>query len=71
LDFESPEEGPRVNGMIPNQAKMVVPEIPQTTTMEQPQEGTVEDVTNWAEEYAKERKMEVGTSSQPPQRKGK
>jgi hypothetical protein len=42
-----------------------------TTTPEQPQEGTVEDVTGRAEEYAEDKTMEAGTLSQPPQRKGK
>jgi hypothetical protein len=38
---------------------------------EQPQEGIVEDVTSRAEAYVEERTMEVGTSIQPPQWKGK
>jgi hypothetical protein len=31
----------------------------------------VEDATDRAEEYAEDKTMEVGTSSYPPQRKGK
>jgi hypothetical protein len=57
--------------MVPNQAEMTTPERSHTTTPEQPQEGIVEDVTGRAEEYAEERTMEAGTSSQPPQWKGK
>jgi hypothetical protein len=33
---------------------------------EKPQEGIVEDVTKRVEKYVEERRMEVGTSSQPP-----
>jgi hypothetical protein len=38
---------------------------------EQPQECTVGDVTGRAEVYTEERKMEVRTSSQPPEWKDK
>jgi hypothetical protein len=38
---------------------------------EQPQEGTMEDDTGRLDKYAEERRMEGGTSSQPPKRKGK
>jgi len=60
---EHPEEAPRVNGTIPNQAETTVPERSHTTTPEQPQEGTVEDVIGRAEEYAEERTREAGTLS--------
>jgi hypothetical protein len=68
---ENPEESPRVNGTVPNQAEMAAPERSHTVTPEQPQEGIVEDVTGRAEVYAEERTMEVGTLSHPPQQKGK
>jgi hypothetical protein len=54
-----------------NQEEMTMPERSHTTMPEQPQEGTVEDVTDRPDEYAEERTMEAGTSSQPPQWKGK
>jgi hypothetical protein len=67
----NPEEGLRVNGTVPNQEETTMPEGSHTTMLEQPQEGTVEDVIGRPDEYAEERTMEVGTSSQPPQWKGK
>jgi hypothetical protein len=50
----NPEECPRVNGMVPNQEEMTAPERLHTTMLEQPQEGTVEDVTDRPDEYAEE-----------------
>jgi hypothetical protein len=68
---ENPEEAPRINGTVPNQAKTTAPKRSHTTMLEQPQEGRVEDVTGRADEYAEERTIEARTSIQPPQRKGK
>jgi hypothetical protein len=42
-----------------------------TKVSEKQQEGIVEDVTSRPEAYTEERTMEVGTSSHPPQQKGK
>jgi hypothetical protein len=67
----NPQEALRVNGTTPNQEETVVPERSQIATSEQPQEEAVEDVTGRPKEYVEERKMEAGTSSQPPKRKGK
>jgi hypothetical protein len=38
--------------MVPNHPKIVVPERSHTTTLEHPQEGTIEDVIGQEEEYA-------------------
>jgi hypothetical protein len=45
VHLENPKEASRVNGIAPNQAEMTVPKRSQTTTPEQPKEGTMEDVT--------------------------
>jgi hypothetical protein len=51
---ENPEEALRVNGMAPNQEAVVEPDESQTTMSEHPQEGAVEDVTSWPEQYVEE-----------------
>jgi hypothetical protein len=66
LHPENPEEASRANGTAPNQEKMIASKRSQKTMLEQRQEGTVEDVTSRPDEYAEEKTMEVGTSSQPP-----
>jgi hypothetical protein len=51
---ENPEEAPRVNGMTPNQEEAVEPDESQTTVSDHPQEGAVEDVMGWPEQYVEE-----------------
>jgi hypothetical protein len=51
------EEAPTVNGTVLDQEESTTAERSHTTTLEQPQEGTVEYVISWAEEYAEERTM--------------
>jgi hypothetical protein len=43
---ENHEEAPGVNAMNSNQEETVMPKRSQTTTLENPQEGAVEYVTN-------------------------
>jgi hypothetical protein len=71
LAFKNPEEAQRVNGMVPNETYRTIPKRSDTTMQEQPNEGTVGDVTSLEEEYAKERTMEARTLSQAPKCKGK
>jgi hypothetical protein len=68
---EHTEEALRVNGTVPNQKEATALGRSHTTALEQQHEGIVEDVTGRSEAYADDRTMEGGTSSQPPQRKGK
>jgi hypothetical protein len=62
----NPEEAPRVNGTTTNKEALVELDEYHTTVSDHPQEGAVEDVMVWSKKYAKERPMEVGTSSHPP-----
>jgi hypothetical protein len=68
---EHAEEAQRVNGTTPNQTEATLLGRSHTIGPEQQHEGLVEDVIGWLEAYADDRTMEAGTSSQPPQRKGK
>jgi hypothetical protein len=52
--LKKPEEALRVNGTVPNQEETTASERSHTTMSEQPQEGTVEDVTDQVDEYVEE-----------------
>ena len=57
--------------MNTNQEASVEPNESQTIMSNHPQEGVVEDVIGWPEEYFEERPMEARTLSQPLLKKDK
>jgi hypothetical protein len=56
---EKPEDAPRVNGTVPNQIEVTMPERSHTIMLEQKHERIVEDVTGRREAYTEERTMEA------------
>jgi len=54
MQLENPEEALRLNGMSLNQEAATEPEESQTTVSKHPEEGEVEDVMSYLEQYDKE-----------------
>jgi hypothetical protein len=68
---ENTEETMRVNGTTMNQEAAVELDESQTTMLEHPLEGIVEDFTGCLEWYSEVQTVGVGTLSQPPPNKYK